>query len=570
MDRRNNKLAAIIMLATLNIDNLALIESLEIDFSRRTNVVTGETGAGKSIIIGAVQLLLGQRADRSLVRAGADSCRISAVIELGNNITLLGEVNEQLEHAGVTPCNEGQLIIARTIAAKGGKCFVNSTPVALQLLADLGAVLVDVHGPYDHQSLLRPRKQLQVLDAFAGLAAQQQVCAERFEAVQHIDNQIADADADGPTPDKVEILKFQINEIRSANLEPDEDETLASRHARSANSKHILEILEAARHCMTDSDNAVVDQLAGLLRQMHELESIDATAGGTFVELLEQIVADLQTLTDEINSFAENVEIDPREFTAMEDRLGLLQRLKRKYGGSITEALAFADRIEEMLNRFENFAAWREELVQNRAAAEAEFLKHARALSRKRRRAATKLAKAITEKLCSLGFSDCGFEIVVEDAEPSTAGIDRVEFLFSPNPGEGTKPLRQIASSGEISRIMLAVKTVLASADRVPILIFDEIDANIGGSVAAQVGAELRGLGDEHQVICITHLPQVAAGGHRHFRVEKKVRNKRTTATLTALDDEARRLELARMLGDGGNSEVVLEHAAELISKTAR
>lgn len=554
------------MLATLKIENLALIDSLEIEFAAGTNIVTGETGAGKSIIIGAVQLILGHRADRSLIRAGADSCRISAVLELDNNIALLREVNGLLEHSGVAPCDDGQLIIHRTMTAKSTKAFVNSTPITLQVLAELGNLLVDVHGPYDHQSLLRPRKQLQVLDAFADLESQQQSCAERYEALHQINGEIAAADQDSPTPDKVEIIKYQLDEIRDAKLVPGEDDELTVRHARSANSQRILELLDAARQCLSNGDNPVTDQLSVLMRQMNELESVDATIGGQFVEQLDRILADIASLTEDITTFADRVEIDPREFAELEDRLGLLQRLKRKYGGSVQETLAFADHADTLLQRYENFAAYRDQLIQRRAAAEAEFMRHAKSLSRKRKRASGKLAKAITEKLQYLGFNDCGFEIVIESAEPGPTGVDVVEFQFSPNPGEGTKALRQIASSGEISRVMLAVKTVLATADRVPILVFDEIDANIGGVVATQVGAELHALGAKHQVICITHLPQVAAGGHRHFRVEKTVQKKRTTATMVMLEDDQRQLELARMLGNAGESEIVLEHAAELIS----
>ncbi len=554
------------MLNTLIIRNLALIEELEVELDRGLNVITGETGAGKSIAIGAMQLLFGKRADRSSIRSGADQLEVSAIIDLSEK-RLRERVNTILDESGIAPCEDGQLVVNRRVREQSGRNFVNNTPVTLQVLKQLGDLLVDIHGPYDNQSLLRTAHQLEVLDDYADLEKDLRVCRDLHAAWRGVKDKLAAAEEESPSEELVDYLKFQIREIEQANPQPDEDEELTARHEVAANAHQILGILNLARDTLSDSDDAVISQIGNVLRSMLELERMDPENGKAFCESLERAVTELQELETELTDYASRVEVDPQEFDEMEARMAELRRLKRKYGGTIEDALAHADDCRERLRKLENFDEYRAELIAELKQAEGKLRKKAEAISERRKKAAKKLGPEITKKLKFLGFPDCKFSIELSEGELGPLGFDEIEFIFAPNPGEGSRPLREIASSGEIARVMLALKTVLAHADRVPILIFDEVDANIGGVVANRVGEELRRLGDGHQVFCVTHQPQVAAGAHRHFVVEKATKNKRTSATLKQLCDGSRVDEIARMLGGEESASVVKKHAGELIKR---
>ncbi len=558
------------MLSHLLIKNLALIEELNIDFSSGLNIVTGETGAGKSIIIGAVQLILGQRAEKSLIRGGAESCEITGIFELADRPDAVAEVDAVLQAAGAPPCDDGQLIVRRVITDKSSRAFANAAPVTVAVLKELGDVLIDVHGPYDHQSLLRPARQLTVLDAFGDLGKEVEACAALHAVLRQVQERIRQSTEEFASPDMVDLLRFQVKEIEHAALRPGEDEELAQRHARVANASELLELVQRAHAAISEQEGCLQDRLGDVIRDMQEVERMDPEGGHRFLLSLEAASNELQTVSEEMSSYLEEIEVDPRELAELEERMALIQRLKRKYGGSLEEVAAHLEAVVERLSRLDDQGAWREKLRRDEKEAEAALLEAARALSRKRRREARRLAPLVTEKLQRLGFPDGQFDVQIEDAAVGAHGMDAVEFQVAPNPGEGSAPLRVIASSGEIARVMLALKTVLTAADRVPLLIFDEVDANIGGVVALTVGAELKKLGTQHQIICISHLPQIAAGGDRHFRVAKMVRGKRTVATMDCLDGEARIDELARMLGGEESSSVVRKHAAEMIDKVSR
>lgn len=555
------------MLGSLMIRNLALIDELNIEFAPGLNVVTGETGAGKSIVIGALQLILGQRADKSLIRAGASSCQISAILELAHCPSVLAAVDGLLGEAGAAPCEDGQLLVRRVIGASSGRCFANSTPVTLQALRQIGDLLVDVHGPYDHQSLLHAGKQLEVLDAYAGLEDERDKCRALHRAVIEIEAKIAASEQESLTPDHLELLRFQVNEIAEAELRPDEEEVLTARHRVAANSQEVLEAVARCTERLSTGDDAILEQTAALMREFYELESIDSRQAQQFVATLERAVSELQALHDELGEYAETIEIDGPELTRMDERLALLLRLKRKYGGAIDKVLAFKQETEDKLWRLEHFESHLAELRAERARRRAELLEQARQLSRQRRAHARRLAPLVARRLKKLGFAQSKFKIDLQQGEPGPGGMDTAQFDFAPNPGEGSKPLRAIASSGEIARVMLALKAVLAAADQVPILVFDEVDANVAGTVANTVGAELASLAAKRQVICITHLPQVAAGAERHFLVAKKTSRRRTLTSMTALDEKERAPELARMLGGADSSSVVLKHAEELLAR---
>ena len=554
-----------LMLSTLTITNLALIDQLDVEFVPGLNILTGETGAGKSIVISAVQLLLGQRADKGIIRSGTDQCRVAAVYELQGHEQLVASIDELLTDAGVPTCEDGQLIVCRAVSAKSSRCHINSTPVKLSVLRELGELLVDVHGPYDHQSLLNPARQLDALDGFSGACPLRAKVRQSFEDLRSSQTTLEEWERQSFSPAQMENMRYQVQEIREAKLVPADIEALSARHAMAANSKELITILDDTRRRIADDDNAVSDQLADIIRDLYAIEDIDSEAGGHLVRLLESVINELQNFQEELADYANRVDADPRQLAEIEERLAIVHKLKRKYGRTVEDVLAYADQVEADLAKMENFEAHREKLEAAVAKAESVVRKHAKDLSAKRRKAAPKLAKALTEKLRVLGFANSAFYIDLSEVAISASGADRCEFVFSPNMGEGAHNLRQIASSGEISRVMLALKTVLAAADQVPVLIFDEIDANIGGPTATVVGREMVALGRERQIICISHLPQVAAGAERHFGISKSIKAKRTTAKLEVLAESARIAELARMLGGKDSSSVVEQHAAELI-----
>ncbi|OVE78209.1 DNA repair protein RecN [bacterium F16] len=553
------------MLAHLQIKNLALIESLDLDLDPGLNIISGETGAGKSIMIGAVQLLFGQRADRSLIRTGTESCDVSAVIECPD--PLIREINMALEENGAELCDGNQLIIRRKITEQSGRNFVNGTPATVKLLKQLRDMLLDIHGPYDNQSLLKVTRQLDILDDFASAGSLRLHCAEAFAGWQELQSKLEALDNESPSPELIEYLTFQVREIETVAPMPDEEDALSARHAKAAHSRQILETIQATQTILSENEGCVVDNMGSALRALEDLRRIDKEATERFCSAIEDAVTILSELDSDLYSYAESIEIDPAEFQRMEDRLADLNRLKRKYGGTIESVLQHADECRDKLQQLEHFDDYREELNGNINTARQAVVKHSAVLTETRQGAAKKLGPQISKKLKFLGFPDALFTISVSESEPGPTGADRIDFMFAPNPGEGMKPLRDIASSGEISRVMLALKTVLAQEDKVPILIFDEVDANIGGNVANRVGEELRRLGESHQVICITHQPQVAANAHRHYTVEKSVQKKRTVTTVTELSHEQRVGELARMLGGEESATVVNDHAAELIAR---
>ena len=554
------------MLKSLVIRNFAIIDELKIGFSPDFTVLTGETGAGKSILIGAIQLLLGQRADKSLIRKDKESCEILGVFDFHSNLDLAEEINSFLENRGVTACEEGILIIKRVVKANVSRVFINSDSATLGVLTGLGVKLVDIHGPHDSQTLVLSSTQLDVLDNYLDthkILKQYQIL---FRHYQEIDQKFAALEEESASQTELELLKFQLNEIQQAGLEEGEDKDLNQRHSLAANSRKILEISDR-NLCRLEGENAVLDRCSEIMRDFYDLSRIDPKAGEQFIQSLEEIMEKLRDLGTDLTSYGHKVDIDQNEMIQIEERLALLQKLKRKYGKDIPAVLEVAKSLTSKLEFLSNFAQTRENFLQEKKKALSEMTKCAEELSRKRCAGASKLSREIAHKLKDLGFKDSSFKIERYKAPLGPTGIDGVTYHFSPNPGEGFKPLKHIASSGEISRVMLAIKTVLAKSDKTPTLIFDEIDANIGGTTAAKVGTSLRSLGKDHQVLCITHLPQVAAGAARHYVVDKSTANGRTNTTIKLLDKKDRAHEIARMLGGKESTSVALTHARELIER---
>lgn len=552
------------MLTWLSVKNFALIESLEVEFDAGLNVITGETGAGKSIIIGAIQLLAGDRADRTTIRKDADSCEISGIFQLDESKGLLPAVNAMLQEAGLPACEAGQLLIGRVVNTKSSRSFINSSPATLQLVKQLGDWLVDLHGPYDNQSLLRPAQQLQLLDRYADNGGE---CARYDELYRRLAELRARQESHRgnlPSPAQMELLRFQIAEIDAAALRDDEDVELVRKHQILARARDVLELID---HCTKkiESDGGIRAQLADIIRELARLAEIDEATGGSFSRLAADIVAQTQSLAEEMGVYSRSFDVDPSEFAAMEERLAVIQRLKRKYGGAIPAVLRYRDELEEQVQRHDDFEQIDADLERQITVLAAEVLQSARILSRRRKESAKKLEKAVTAKLRVLGFAESTFSVEIVETAMQSTGIDTIEFFIAPNPGEGRQPLRNVASSGEISRVMLAIKAILAGADRIPSLVFDEIDVNIGGRVAVTVAEELARLGREHQILCITHLPQIAAAGRRHFVVEKSTKRARTATSIKVLDEPSRIEEIGRMLGGGEKLGSAATHAAELV-----
>ena len=550
------------VLTLLRIKNLALVEDLEWQMAPGFIAVTGETGAGKSIIIGALQLLLGERADKSLIRTGADLCTVEAIFS-GDDLQRL---NPQLVEAGVEPC-ESDLIVKRTLSISGNnRQFINGSPTTLLILKNLGDELVDLHGPHDHQSLLSPDKQLSLLDSFARAQEQLGEYRKQYRQLQALLADHAALDTvETAREQELDLLRHQINEITTANLDAGEEEEIESRYKLASNRKRLIELASAVANKLAEADDSVLSQLAETQRLLRELEKIDNSIA-QFSSAHAAGVVELSEIARSLSNYAEKLDLDPAQLSALEQRVSLFETLKRKYGGSIAEVIAFGERAAERMRKIEGRDAELERLAGEIEIARTHLNRTGEALRKLRVKVAPKLSENIRRNLRDLGFRQSEFEVKLAALdEPRLNGFDSVELLFSPNPGEPLKPLRAIASSGEISRLMLAIKSALAAHDEIPLLVFDEIDTNVGGEIAHAVGAKMQTLGRDHQVICITHLAPVAAAASSHFVVTKEVVSGRTFSNMEEVTAKARREEIGRMLG--GKSESALQLAATLLKE---
>src|SRR5438876_1103843 len=545
------------VLTLLRIRNLALVEEIEWQLEPGFVAITGETGAGKSIIIGALQLLLGERADKSLIRTGADLCTVEAVFT-GTDVRKL---NPQLAGAGIEEC-EDDLILKRTLSSTGtNRQFINGSPTTLSVLKNLGDELVDLHGPHDHQSLLSPETQLSLLDSFARADEQLEEYRKHYRQLQTLLTEHAVLNtAETARENELDLLRHQIAEIKSANLVEGEEEEIEKRYKLASNSKRLVELAGAITNKLSEADGSVLSQLGESQRLLRELEKIDNSIA-QFSSTHAAAVVELSEIARTLSDYAEKLDLDPQQLAALEQRVSDFESLKRKYGGSIAEVIAFGDRAVDRMQKIEGRDAELERLAKEIENVRAQMNRAGEALRTRRTKAAPKLSEKIRRNLRDLGFRQSEFEANLSALdEPRPSGFDLVELLFSPNPGEPLKPLRAIASSGEISRLMLAIKSALAAHDAIPLLVFDEIDTNVGGEIAHAVGAKMEKLGRDHQVICITHLPQVAATASSHFVVTKDVSRGRTFSNLREVTGKARQEEIARMLG--GKGESALKHAA--------
>jgi DNA repair protein RecN (Recombination protein N) len=553
------------MLRFLRIRNLAVIEAVEVEFEPGFNVLTGETGAGKSILVEAVGLLLGARASQDLVRTGEAQATIEAIFETSSH----GDAN--LKTRGYGP----ELIVRREITAQGrSRSFINGALATAAALRDLSARLVELHGQHEHQALLDPLTHVPLLDEFAGLGELGARVAFAWTGVRTLREGLERSRMDArEKAARLDLIAFQLGEIEKASPRPGEDEDLAATRQVLASAERVQRLCEESYAALYDSEAAVLAGLGGVWKRVGELAAIDPQFGPYF-EARDGIKSQLEDLAFFLRHYADGVDASPARLQEVEDRLATLERLKRKHGPTLQEVIdrgAALTRERDLLTGTGERAA---DLERELDAATERFLDLARDLSQRRRKAAVEFARALEALLGELAMGRTRFEVRFAGGELlpdrwSERGIDEAEFFVSPNPGEDLRPLARIVSGGELSRVMLALKTLAAADTPGKTLIFDEVDAGIGGRVAAVVGARLRALSDRFQVLCITHLPQIAAHGTTQFRIEKKVRGSRTVTSVEPLDADGRVDEIGRMIGGATLGEQARASARELLA-TAR
>ncbi|MCF7849786.1 MAG: DNA repair protein RecN [Kiritimatiellales bacterium] len=553
------------MLRILKIRNLALVDDVQVAFNSGLNVITGETGAGKSLLIGALRLLLGERADKSMIRTGETSCMVYAEFELEDAT----DVNEVLEEIGMEPCEGGLLVIRRMISETAGKTLVNDESVTVQVLKRLGNVLVDMHGPYDHQSLLNTSTQLAILDAFGQVEEAREDYGKIYNRLRDIQKQIDElsSGSDDDIAQQIEFLSYRVKEIENAKLNADEEAQVEEEHSLISNSQQVIELANGVMGALTDGEETCAfESLAAAQRNLNQLIKLMPEAQ-EWHDQIESAITQVQHVPRSIEGSAAGIDASPERMQWLDDRLTLYRTLKRKYGPEVVNILENCERSREQLKELRGRGEKRAELDQELAAIRSEVETVGLKLRKLRENVADHLSECITKELVDLGFEHGFFDVQLIPSEPGPSGLDEIEFGFAPNAGEDMRPLRTIASSGEISRVMLATKAVLARHDRIPVLVFDEIDANVGGEIGGSVGRKLAQVAEHHQLISITHLPQVAAYGTTHLAVSKSVQDGRTYTEVKLLDETDRPDEIARMLGGKNLTNVTLQHAKEMLDQ---
>jgi len=555
------------VLTTLRIKNLALVPDLTLELAPGYNAITGETGAGKSVIIGALNLVLGERADRTLIRSGADACTVEAVFTTRE----LPALPAFLDENGLEPCEDHQLVLKRTFTSAGAnRQFINGSPATLAVLASLGEMLVDMHGPHDHQSLLNAVKQLDILDAYGELTKARATFAEKVARRADLLRQKSELIIDERTyAQQLDLLRFQVKEITSAKLVPGEETQVESEYARASNAARLIELAQSALAGLSEDEASLLTQAGAIGRSLQELSRLDPGAEN-ITELHSSLVNHIRDLQRELSHYADSIDIDPARLHELEQRVDVIQSLKRKYGATLEEVIQFGNEARAKLQALESRDTELERLNAEIRKLEEDLWKSGADLTAARRKVIPKLSKAVAKQLAELGFKQSSMDVQLTstprakafDGALHSTGFDTVEFLFAPNPGEPARPLRAIASSGELARVMLALKTVLAAQDSIPVLVFDEVDANVGGETAAAVGEKMRQIGAQRQVFCITHLAQVAAAASTHYVVSKEVTDGRTISTIRPLDAKSRITEITRMLGGG---DAAKKHAEALL-----
>jgi DNA repair protein RecN (Recombination protein N) len=556
------------MLLHIFIKNYGIIDRLETEFQTGLNVLTGETGAGKSIIIDALQLALGGRAHTDQIRAGAKKAIIQAAFDV-SGINYFGSL---LEAQGIERPEDGVLVLSRDISRTGKNiCRINGQVTPLALFRNIGKNLVDMHLQHDQSSLLDQNKHRLLLDRFGGAKL-----LDKLDQVNTIflswknarDNfQIFDKHA-AEREKRIEILNYQIEEIAQAGLMPGEDEELTSEKNMLVNSENIALLAARAYAMIYEGDNdcvPVVELMAGAVNALKSLDKLDKRVGKVLT-VLESALYQVEDAARELAGYRNGIESNPQRLEAVEERLEQIGKLKKKYGATLSEILKYLEHARDELDSLEDHSRLKEVAGRELAELEEAYVRTAALLSNTRQEAAEALEKAVTSELLSLEMGGVKFKVFFSGIEePSRNGAERVEFLIAPNPGEPLRPLSKIASGGEITRIMLALKVLLADSDDLPVLVFDEADTGVGGRALQAVAEKMAHLGKRRQVICVTHSPQVASYAGAHYRVVKEIKGERTLTRVELLDAQGRLQELARMLGGKKVTEITLEHAGQML-----
>jgi DNA repair protein RecN (Recombination protein N) len=552
------------MLTELRIRNFALIDRLSVQLGPGLNVLTGETGAGKSIIVGALSLLLGERASSEVVRAGEERASIEGVFEVDGR----PELARLLDERGIE-AEDGILVLKREVAAEGrSRAWVNGSPATASLLAEIGRMLVDLHGQHEHQTLLRRDEQRAILDAYGGTGELVARVRAAHGAVADLRREVADLERRRREAlQRADFLRFQADEIENAALRVGEEETLEDEARRLSHSEELTSLSSQLYDAVAGSDRSIVGELGHLSRTVDHLLRIDPSQEGVR-ELYDAAYYALQELGERMERYAQTVEHDPARLDEIRRRQDLIFRLRTKYGGTIDEVLQIGSAARQELDLIDGADFELGALQKHLGHAAAELERLAGELTARRTDAAARLADEVGGVLPELGMTGGRFEVArLALAEPSAVGAEEIEFRVSVNRGFDPRALSFVASGGEMSRIMLALKTILARLDAIPTLVFDEVDAGIGGRVALQVGDKMREVAASHQVFAITHLPQIASRATTHLLVSKHERDGRTATEVATLEDDERVREIARMLGGDPESAVSLEHARELLER---
>jgi DNA repair protein RecN (Recombination protein N) len=557
------------MLRELRIRNLAVIEAVSVPFEAGLNVLTGETGAGKSILVDALLLVRGARAQSEAIRAEADVGTVEAVFDVADEAA----VREMLESAGLA-AEDGELVIRRELARSGRhRAFVNDSPVTVAFLERVGERLVDVHGQHEQQRLVEPSAQLDLLDRFAEAEALRARVGELHARVRDAESAIADLRrAVRDAAQREDLLRFQLSELDGARLRAGEEEELRTEQRRLQHAERLAAGLTEATDALRDDESSALARIARAGRVLRELGRLDPAFAAP-AESLDAAAVQLEEALLTVRELGAAISSDPAARDAVDDRLDALTRLKRRYGDSVEAMLAFRASAADELDRL----ARHDELLTGEearlAGARAEALAAAAALGAARRAAAARLSALVQKEVRALGMERAVFEVALEalaEGELSARGLERAEFRFGANPGEDARPLGRVASGGELSRIMLALEVVLAAADAIPTMVFDEVDAGIGARTAGALAQKLSAVAARRQVLCVTHLAPIAAAAHHHVRVVKSVRAGRTRAAVGALKADERVEEIARMLAGDPPTAAALGHARELLAGARR
>jgi len=554
------------MLLDLKVKNFALIEKLEINFKKGLNVLTGETGAGKSIIIGALEMLLGGRASREVIRNGKDKAYIEAVYEPEK----LDLINNKLEEYGIEP-DEDILLLSREIKRTGrNRSRINGQLATLSMVSNVSSYLVDIHGQHEHQSLLDVKLHLDFLDDFIGekIISLKEKVTNKYNEIKNINKKLQEMEIDeGEKARELDLLEFQINEIENANLKTGEFKKLEKKYKKLSNAEDIFATTGMIYNDINGDDfnnNGILDKIGHFMTELDSLKEYDDKLD-SFHSQMENIYYTLQDLGYEIREYNENLDFDKKRLKEIEDRLDTINNLKKKYGETIEEILEYNQKMKKRRNELVSQEDLINELKEKRKNIKAEYYNKAEELSKIRKNSAKNLEEKIKDELTDLAMEDVLFKVKFEEKDLAGDGIDDIEFMISPNPGEDLKPLAKIASGGELSRIMLAFKKIIAEIDKVDTLIFDEVDSGVGGKTAQKMAEKLAVIGSKRQVICITHLPQIASMSDNHFYINKTAENGKTYTNINKLNGEEKPKELARMLGGVKMTDTTLDHAEEMI-----